>query len=42
MITNDLINVLCNWEEEEGERSAQHSSGLFFNYSTIIDETEVN
>lgn len=42
MITNDLINVLYNWEGEEGERSTQHSSGLFFNYSMIIDGTKAN
>lgn len=42
MITNDLINVLYNCEGEEGERSTQHSSGLFFNYSAIIDVTKAN
>lgn len=42
MIANDLINVLYIWEEEEGERRNLHSSDLFFNYSTIIDETKAN
>lgn len=29
MINNDPINVLCNWEGEERERSTQHASDLF-------------
>lgn len=29
MITNDLINMLYNWEGEEGERSSQHSQVYF-------------